>query len=71
MPDGNLNFSKARSLLQSLKLNISDKFHVFPGGRVVSHNVNIRARNITIEAAGSLITKCTGISLGSGNGMFY
>lgn len=68
MPSGHLNFYRPQSLSQSLNLNISNKFHVFPGGRISGQNIDIRAQNITIEVAGSLVTESNGFTKGSGTG---
>ncbi len=70
MPNALLDFYKPVSLTQYLKLNISDKFHVFPGGMVSGQSVDVHARNITIEVAGSIVTKSSGFTLGAGKGMF-
>ena len=70
MPNGHLKFPQPQSLAQSLKLNITDKCHVFPGGRISGQKVSIRARNITIEASGSLFTQSSGVKMGAGNGKF-
>ena len=69
MPNARLDFYKPVSLAQSLKLNISDKFHIFPGGMVSSQSINVHARNITVEVAGSIETKSSGFTVGSGKGM--
>lgn len=68
MPNARLDFYNPKSLTQSLKLNMSDKFHVFPGGSVSGQNVDVHARNITIEVAGSIVVKSFGFRLGSGKG---
>lgn len=68
MPDAQLVFNKPKSLLQSLVMNISDKFHVFPGGKVRGQNFNIIARNITIEVAGEIKAKSSGFNIGPERG---
>jgi uncharacterized protein (DUF2345 family) len=69
MPNARLDFFNPVSLTQSLKLDISDKFHIFPGGMVSGQSIDVHARNITIEVAGNIVTKSSGFTLGSGKGM--
>jgi hypothetical protein len=69
MPNAQLDFYKPESLTQSLKLNVSDKFHVFPGGMVSCQSFDVHARNITIEVAGSIVAKSSGYTLGTGKGI--
>ena len=69
MPNALVDFYKPESLTQSLKLDISDKLHIFPGGMVSSQMVDVRARNITIEVAGSIVTKSSGFISGTGKGI--
>ena len=71
MPNARVDFYKPESLTQSLKLDISDKLHIFPGGMVSSQMVDARARNITIEVAGSILTKSFGFTLGTGKGIEF
>lgn len=71
MPNARVDFYKPDSLTQSLKLDISDKFHIFPGGMVSSQMVDARARNITIEVAGRIVTKSFGFTLGTGKGIEF
>lgn len=70
MPNGHLNFFEPRSLAQTLVLNILEKCHVFPGGKISGQTLDIRARNITIEVAGSLVAKSKSFTRGSGTGRF-
>lgn len=69
MPNAELDFYNPESLTQSLKLNVSDKFHVFPGGVVRGQSVDVHARNITIEVVGSIIAKSSGFTFGAGEGI--
>ena len=69
MPNAQVDFYKPESRTQSLKLDISDKLHIFPGGMVSSQMVDVRARNITVEVAGSIVTKSSGFTSGTGKGI--
>ena len=68
MPNARVDFYRPNSLTQSLKMNMSDKFHVFPGGTVSGQSVDAYARNITIEVTGSIVAKSSGFTLGTGKG---
>ena len=71
MPNAQLDFHNPQSLTQALKLNISNKFHIFPGGTVSGQSVDVHARNITVEVAGSIVTRSSGFTLGTGKGIVH